>query len=172
VIVIQTASGRLWLPHAPEGKQHFTGVDDCQHFEKTRGHMSRGHAQAIKNYYRYIQHDRVDLAVSQVILAQIRSLRPDSLILPALRLPQEPRLNQPGGRPYLEDIYALNLARAQELKGHSGLEWGNRLICHMSKQNNQQLALDIDRWIKCGEFHLDLAKYPAFDPSDLDYYFP
>lgn len=175
VIVIQTYPGRLWLPHAPGGKQHFTGVNDCQNFRQRQGRSVADTAQAIENYYRYIQHDRVDMAITDVVLAHTLQTRPDCLIMPALRLPQAPRLNDRDGRVHLEDIYAVNLARAHELlplATANELEWGNRLICHMSRENNQQLAKDVIKWMETGLFHLDLADYPAFDSSDIDYYFP
>jgi len=172
VIVIKTGCRRLWLPHAPGGKQHFTGVDDCQHY-RARGWHQRAHAEAIASYYRYIQNDRADLVLTQLILAHTVLVRPDAVVIPALRGPQDAYPGNPNCIAHLEDIYTMNLEQAQALRPNSGdLAWGNRLICHMTRQNNRQLAGAVDLWINGGSFHLDLDQYSAFAPEDLNYYFP
>lgn len=173
VIVIKTSCRRLWLPHMPGTKQHFTGIDDLENFKKKARLADNDSVKAIELYYRYIQNDSIDLAISQLILAQIKLLRPDALIIPALRLPQDSYPGDRDNKAHLEDIYYLNLKQARKLAtDDSRVVWGNRLICHMNRQNNQQLAQDIIEWTETGQFQLILERYQAFEDKDLDYYFP
>jgi hypothetical protein len=175
VLVVKTGCRRLWLPHAPGSKQLFTGIDDCEHYKKTSGWSQRSLARAIEHYYKHIQNDLVDLAVTQLILAQTAHVRPDAVILPALRLPQDAYPGNPHCVAHLEDIYNINIKQAAALRPTADvtkLTWGNRLICHMTRQNNRQLALDCEQWLNGGSFQLVLDRYCAFSPEDLDYYFP
>lgn len=175
IVFVITGPGRLTLPLPEEYKdaclgqlRHITGVasfkatverlfSDVRYLKNT--------ALALEGYYNYILDFDKDKLFHRLLIKEIKSIRPDALLIPCLYLTGEENWHQRNTLNCISDIDVNNYGLVQEKA-----MWADKRHCHMSQENNLIFASMVAEWINTGSFNFDITKFVKSDKPVETYF--
>lgn len=116
--------------------------------------------QAVADYFVYVQNPNCDKFVQSLMVEKIKSVKPDTLIIPCF------------GESLEDDRFQLNLVSNIDLQHynyHKKTVMGDHRHCHMNDENNIIMAEKIYNWIKTNNISLDISDF--VNPSEPPEYY-
>lgn len=170
IVFLVTGVGRMWLKFHNRYRQ-FTNsghINNPQSLEDIINQHYRGDKymneflDAMKGYYRYLFDHEKETFFHQLMIKEIRKIRPDCLIIPCFDSLMD-------DHPYsLYDIHLIDI-KHYKLDPEYSAQHENR-HCHFNQENNIIFSEKIKRWIDTGYFKLDIADYTV-STQPMSYYF-
>lgn len=163
IVFLLTGPGRLTLPLPNEyldllqAWEHVTSAEAFN--SKIEQHnikppYLRNTGKALDGYYKYIMDVDKDALFHQLLVKEIKHIRPDALLIPCFYLTGEENWHHSSMMSTISDLdlthYNLDHERAM---------WADIRHCHMSQENNYVFASMIAEWAKTGSFNFKIDKF-------------
>lgn len=165
IIFLVTGSGRFEVKGLPGNDSYIVyGMLDYLSKRENYNATQKEIVKACQLYYKYIMDDERETVFQNLLLKEIKNIRPDILFLPCFpaSIEQEERKN----------IIDLNYFSSFDHRYFDITATGlaDLRYCHMNEGNNQMLADKIDLWLQTNQF--TLTENDAVNPiNTADYYF-
>lgn len=177
VILVVTLADRLYLPidgltlrSSPHHTSNLWFNElNINYIKKTNPNNITGMKQleAVRDYFLYICNWEKDFYINQLILNDIKKIRPDIILIPAF----EGSWHRPTS--YLNQISDMELRHwnltHDELSSKTG--YVDCRKCHMSERNNQILYEKSLKWLKGDPVGFDLSEF-EIPTEPREKYFP
>jgi hypothetical protein len=176
-IFIVTSTGRLPVNSVKEiGSQfyHIANYDSAFNLLKTKSAFysfeTKKWLEAALGYYIFLQNPQYDVDIAELMIAKIRQLRPDTMIVPIIdyanNLEGLVPLNE-----YRRIMFdSIDSSKTPLLMNATWTYKESNCICHVSKEMNQLIAQDMQTALATGIWDPKLPKYVPHSHG-LDWYY-
>jgi hypothetical protein len=120
---------------------------------------------AVEGYYNYILDFNKDKLFHRLLIKEIKSVRPDALLIPCLYLSGEENWSHSHTLNHVSDVDVNNYGLIQEKA-----MWADKRHCHMSQENNRIFASMVAEWINTNSFNFDTDKFVKSDQPVETYF--
>jgi hypothetical protein len=171
IILVVTAPGRLkiskWIPVDNPMYQFIIGLYDPKYLIKKPedlDQLERSYLEAGNQYFTYLQDDTYDRYIHNLMLKDVKELKPDIILIPA----------------FLNSWFNVNGFGMNNISSKENTAWNltwKKIIeekyidlrnCHMSIENNAIFAEKAEQWINGEPVYIDLNDFVT--TTDKDFY--
>ena len=158
-----------------DGKTHFcnsymAAVRSLKIYEKTLNNTARTRLLALKDYYQHLQDNNVDLKLSNLMLKDVKLIRPDALIIHTNKFPNYNDDNICFADFWELFLKSIDLGKWQELKKIGFVNYEIATVAHMSVEMNLLVAEYVSQALISGRWIDKLPDYVEHTEKFEDYY--
>lgn len=167
LILVVTQPGRIkipdWIKVDKIEDKFVTSKFDRKIAEKPNNNIIAAYAEAANQYFTYLQNVPYDNYVHNLMLDDVRNIRPDIILIPGF-LNSFPNING----------YSMHFIWAMEHTAWN-LDWRAAILdfedirnCHMTTENNAIFASKAKEWLNGKPVHINLNDFVT--PTNKDFY--
>ena len=173
IVFLVTGPGRFMLPLPPPWStdpllmhvNSYNGFKQLVENSHQNAPYLKETAIAVEGYYKYVMNFEADDLFHQLLVKEIKTIRPDALIIPCFYKSGEESwpVNET-----LNDISEIDI-KYYNIDSQKA-RWADKRHCHMNNENSYIFAGMVAEWLNSGSFDFDITKF--VNPTEpIDRYF-